>query len=115
MTHRTFIRSAQAWYARPGCGNDDLARNEEFALSAEGMDGEVFIRFHDLQNSQALRLEVFDDSLRLMPVFADVFAAMANKDLSPDQLHRLLLDLGLSDETKRTRAPAAPPPARPRR
>lgn len=110
MGTRTFIRSRQAWYSQPGLGNDDLAKHEEFQMAESGIDGEIFVRYHSIgEPNDIARLEAFEDSLALLPRFADVFAAMAEAaatdSLRPDRMHEILTAAGVEDRTER-RIPA---------
>lgn len=108
MPNRQFIRSRKAWYDPFKQG---VPEPEEFMLSfffeddsqfEEGLGGEIALRYHPAVSGW--RLEAFDDSLKLVPHFADVLAALGAEGAKydGDGLEQLLVASGVLDKTART-------------
>ena len=113
MGKRTFIHYGEAYYWRI------LPRDPRLAdeISLDVGKGEVFIRWHMLQQDDCPRLEIFSDGWRSLPLLKDVFAALAEfpegprtwehgpptpARPTPQEVCRLLLSFGFEDKTPRT-------------
>lgn len=119
---RSFIRTKEAWYADPQLVGDKLYAQEEvtFQLETPTLNGEFFIRWHELNGKQVPRLEAYDDSWRVLPYFADLFKVMESwhdQNVPPSQVCDTLMALGMTDATPReapkhvARQPATLPPS----
>lgn len=110
----SFIRVNKSWYTQPevvGQDNwDKLYSQEQFGLFAsrfsngelDPIDGEFYVRFHQIGNELCPRLEAFQDAWHLLPFYTYLFDDMAKqKIVSGDDFEALLLKNGLFDVTKR--------------
>ena len=63
-----------------------------------GCDGEMGMRWHDLGNQSAARLECFEDAFTLLAQFGDVIERLAQtRNISEPEFANLLLECGFTD------------------
>ncbi len=107
---RGFMILSESWYADANLKNAKYIDEIMFGLypgdGNEGTSGEMAMKWFDLQEGHpfAPRLEVFDDSWKILASFKDVIAKLAQVDgqnITPKQFAKLLTESGFRDLTKR--------------
>ena len=113
----TMTRTKRAWYAHPALLGEDEAQRlygrEEIGLhcykvdkdgSREMMDGEVYLRWFEIDGKPSPHLQVFDDSWSLLPVISPILSkaqqALAEDNRGADAIEAFFKQLGVEDATE---------------
>lgn len=103
---RSYIVLSQAWYAAANPMEPGVVEEITFGLNFEGggTAGEMQMRWIDLGNSIAPRLECFSDAFAALASFKDLIDALADKaGITPQGFCGLLAAHGFKDATPRVR------------
>lgn len=113
----TMIRTKRAWYAHPAVLGDEEAQRlygrEELGLHChkldesgepERMEGEIYLRWFDLDGKPSPHLQVFDDSWNLLPMISPLLSraqqVLDEDNRGPDAIEELFKSLGVKDVTE---------------
>jgi hypothetical protein len=104
---RGFWIHSQSWHA-DALLHGDYADQVVIGRYVEGggCDCEFVMRWYQLGGASTPRLEMFGDSWARLSFFSDLLAALTTRGklLTPQDLARILLDLGYRDTTQRMRS-----------
>lgn len=122
---RTFTVFSKAWYAKSNPRETDFVDEIMVGLSArnegggdDGTHGEFGFRWSNLGKGTACRLEMYDETWRILPIFQDLFEALPglatandNRKMvdhngwkttpSVEMIAEKLVELGYTDTTNR--------------
>lgn len=105
---RGFTQLSKAWYADANLrGSDTIDEiTMGFYHPEGGTTGEFSIKWKELAGKVPPRLEAFDDGWSALNKFRDVLDKMAEVDddnITPNEMNKVLIDLGIEDMTPITR------------
>ncbi|QRV11414.1 hypothetical protein JR311_19735 (plasmid) [Bacillus velezensis] len=104
MTRRGFYHLSESIYTEVNLKNEEHVDEVNFGLFDEegGTDGEMSLHWYQSGNRSWAKLEVFDDSFKVLNQFIDVVQALKDREgIKPKEFTKLLKELGFVDLTKR--------------
>ncbi|MCR4362127.1 hypothetical protein NUG13_12380 [Bacillus subtilis] len=104
MTRRGFYHLSESIYAEVNLKNTEYIDEVNFGMfdGDGGTDGEMSLYWYRSGNRSWVKLEVFDDSFKVLNQFTDVIRALENREnIQPKEFTKLLKELGFVDLTKR--------------
>jgi len=101
---RGFYWLNKAWYAKANKLKNGRIAFGIYNITGGGTTGEMIMKWHDLGDCFAPRLEAFEDSWKSLASFKDVIDVLAlvdGKRISEEEFVKILLDCGFTDLTKK--------------
>lgn len=97
---RVFYRYSRQRYAETAGNSRD--RTEEFSIAKASLEGGCYYDFsiiwYLLSGRDSARVEIFHDAFAAFEEDKELFQHLSTKrDITPDELHLLLLELGYED------------------